>query len=120
MGLYPDAIIYLEAGLKGTKDKVLKYRLHFLLAQLYQITKDYDKARFHYRYVAKSNAPYEFAFQSNISIVKVNSLAGKTDTRESRKNLKRMLQKIAMMLLNESMNVLLILLFSILLLKQAS
>jgi tetratricopeptide (TPR) repeat protein len=92
MGLYPDAIKYLEAGLKGTKDKVLKYRLHFLLAQLYQITKDYDKARIHYRYVAKSNAPYEFAFQSNISIVKVNSLAGKTDTRESRKNLKRMLR----------------------------
>jgi len=92
MGLYPEAQKFLEAGLKGTKDKVLKYRIHFLLAQLYVITSDYDKARIHYRYVARSNAPYEFAFQSNINIVKVNALAGKTDTRESRKNLKRMLR----------------------------
>ena len=92
MGLYPEAQKFLEAGLKGTKDKVLKYRIHFLLAQLYVITSDYDKSRIHYRYVARSNAPYEFAFQSNINIVKVNALAGKTDTRESRKNLKRMLR----------------------------
>lgn len=92
MGLYAEAVKYLEAGLKGTKDKILKYRVHFLLAQIYLQTKDYEKARNHYRTVAKMNAPYEFAFQSNIGIVKANALAGKTDTRESRKNLKKMLK----------------------------
>lgn len=92
MGLYPEAQKYLELGLKGTKDKVLKYRINFLLAQIYLITKDYEKARNHYRTVAKMNAPYEFAFQSNIGIVKANALAGKTDTRESRRNLKKMLK----------------------------
>lgn len=92
MGLYNEAQKYLEAGLKGTKDKILKYRINFLLAQLYLITKDYNKARSHFRTVSKMNAPYEFAFQSNIGLVKANALAGKTDTRESRKNLKKMLR----------------------------
>ena len=92
MGLYKEAQNYLEAGLKGTKNKILKYRIHFLLAQLYLQTKDYDKARNHYRSVVKANSPYEFAFQSNIGIVKTNSLSGKTDTRESRRNLKKMLR----------------------------
>jgi len=92
MGLYTEAQKYLEAGLKETKDKVLRYRIHFLLAQIYLLTKDYEKARQHYRTVSKLNAPYEFAFQSNVGIVKTNALAGKTDTRESRKNLKKMLK----------------------------
>jgi tetratricopeptide (TPR) repeat protein len=92
IGLYTEAQKYLELALKGTKDKVLKYRINFLLAQLYLLTKDYDKARDYYRIVSKMNAPYEFAFQSNIGIVKANNLAGKTDTRESRKNLKKMLK----------------------------
>ena len=92
MGLYKEAQKYLEAGLKGSKDKILRYRIHFLLAQLYLQTKDYDKARNHYRSVVKANSPYEFAFQSNIGIVKTNSLSGKTDTRESRRNLKKMLR----------------------------
>jgi tetratricopeptide (TPR) repeat protein len=92
LGLYPEAQKFLELGLAGTKDKVIQYRIHFLLAQLYLATKDYDKARQHFRKVVKTNAPYEFAFQSNIGIVKANSLSGKTDTRESRRNLKRMLK----------------------------
>ena len=92
MGLYNEAQKYLEEGLKGTKNFVLKYRINFLLAQLYLLTKDYDKSRGHYRIVAKMNAPYEFAFQSNIGIVKANTLSGKTDTRESRRNLRKMLK----------------------------
>ncbi|MFM9945831.1 MAG: tetratricopeptide repeat protein [Bacteroidia bacterium] len=92
MGLYSEAQKYLEAGLNGTKNKILKYRINFLLAQLYLLTKDYEKARNHFRTVAKMNAPYEFAFQSNIGIVKANALAGKSDTRESRRNLKKMLK----------------------------
>jgi len=92
MGLYPEAILFLEAGLKGTKNSVLKYRLNFLLAQLYLITKDYERAHAHYSKVAKSNAPYEFAFQSNVGIVKANSLSGKTVTHESRRNIKKMLK----------------------------
>ena len=92
MGLYVEAQKYLELGLKGTQSHVLKYRINFLLAQIYLITKDYDKARSHFRKVAKMNAPYEFAFQSNIGIVKANALSGKTDTRESRRNLKKMLK----------------------------
>ncbi len=92
MGLYAEAQKYLELGVAHCKDHVLSYRMHFLLAQLYVITNDYEKARLHFRKVTKMNAPYEFAFQSNVGIVKVNSLAGKTDTRESRRNLKKMLK----------------------------
>ncbi len=92
MGLYSEAQKYLELGVAQTNDRVLSYRIHFLLAQLYVITNDFDKARLHYRKVTRMNAPYEFAFQSNVGIVKVNTLAGKTDTRESRRNLKKMLK----------------------------
>lgn len=92
LGNYDDAQKNLEAGLKKTKNKVLKYRIHFLLGQLYLITGDYKKSAFHYRKVAHSSAPYEFAFQSNIQIVKANSLSGNSSTRESRKNLKKMLR----------------------------
>ncbi|MCC6722333.1 MAG: tetratricopeptide repeat protein [Bacteroidia bacterium] len=92
LGYYDDAQKNLEAGLKKTKNKVLKYRIHFLLGQLYFITGDYKKSAFHYSKVARSSAPYEFAFQSNIQIVKANSLSGNSSTRESRKNLKKMLR----------------------------
>lgn len=92
MGLYAEAQKHLENGVKTNRNKVLNYRMHFLLAQLYDRTKDYSKAKEHYRKVVKANSPYEFAFQSNIGIVKANSLSGVTDTRESRRNLKKMLR----------------------------
>ncbi|MCB9251799.1 MAG: hypothetical protein H6605_04990 [Flavobacteriales bacterium] len=92
MGLYKEAQKYLELGLSGTRDKTLRYRMDFLLAQLYMITEDYELAKKHYRKVVRTNSPYEFAFQSSIGIVKANALSGKTDTRESRRNLKKMLR----------------------------
>ena len=92
LGYYDQAQKNLEYGLKHTKNKVLKYRLHFLLGQLYMLTGDYKKSASHFRKVARSNAPYEFAFQSNIQIVKANILSGNASTRESRRNLKKMVR----------------------------
>lgn len=92
LGYYPEAQKYLEAGLKKTKNKVLRYRIHFLLGQLYLLSGDYKKSAYHYRKVARSNAPYEFAFQANIQIVKANTLSGNASTRESRRNLKKMVR----------------------------
>lgn len=92
LGYYPEAQKHLEDGLKKTKNKVLRYRIHFLLGQIYMKTGDYKKSANHFRKVARSNAPYEFTFQSNVLIVKTNTLSGNASTKESRRNLKKMVR----------------------------
>ena len=64
---YKDAIPFLELALSKEKDKHLEQRFGFILAQLYQKTKD-DKAAYEsYSKVIKSNPPYEMEFNARIS-----------------------------------------------------
>jgi len=65
--LYKDAIPFLELALSKEKDTSLQQRFRFLLAQLYQKTKDNKTAYELYSKVIKSNPPYEMEFNARIS-----------------------------------------------------
>lgn len=60
------AIIHLEEGLKTTRGKKNKARLHFILGQLKQEKGD-DGARKHYSEVVRLNAPFEMTFNAKIN-----------------------------------------------------
>jgi len=64
---YKDAIPFLELALTKEKDKGLQQRFGYLLAQLYQKTKDTKAAYAAYSKVIKSNPPYEMEFNARIS-----------------------------------------------------
>lgn len=65
--LYKDAIPFLELALAKEKDKNLQQRFSYILAQLYQKTKDNKTAFNLYTKVIKSNPPYEMEFNARIS-----------------------------------------------------
>ena len=64
---YREAIPFLEMALKREKNKALKIRFFYLLAQLYQQTGDKRKAHDAYSALIKKNPPYEMAFNATIS-----------------------------------------------------
>lgn len=64
---YQEAIPFLEMALEREKEKALKTRFSYLLAQLYQQTGDKRKAHDAYSALIKKNPPYEMAFNATIS-----------------------------------------------------
>lgn len=64
---YREAIPFLEMALEREKEKALKIRFSYLLAQLYQQTGDKRKAHDAYSALIKKNPPYEMAFNATIS-----------------------------------------------------
>jgi len=65
--LYKDAIPFLELALSKEKNKSLQQRFSFLLAQLYQKTRDNKASYDSYSKVIKSNPPYEMEFNARIN-----------------------------------------------------
>ena len=65
--LYKEAIPFLELALAKEKNVSLQQRFGYLLAQLYQKTKDNKTAFNLYTKVIKSNPPYEMEFNARIS-----------------------------------------------------
>jgi tetratricopeptide (TPR) repeat protein len=61
-----DAIKYLNAALEFAKKPLDKSRVHFILAQLYEISGDRTQANKHYTATLKSNAPYEMHFNARL------------------------------------------------------
>lgn len=85
---YKEAIPFLALALSKEKDKDLKQRFSFLLAQLYQKTGN-DKAAFEaYTSVIKMNPPYEMDFNARISRAQID----KGNVQSVRKDLKKMLK----------------------------
>jgi tetratricopeptide (TPR) repeat protein len=68
---YQDAIDPLTKSLKLISGKRAKYRLTYLLAQLYEKTGDSEKAITLYREVVKMNPPYDVEFNARINIAGV-------------------------------------------------
>jgi tetratricopeptide (TPR) repeat protein len=64
---YKDAIPFLELALSKETNSSLQQRFSFLLAQLYQKTKDNKAAYNSYTKVIKSNPPYEMEFNARIN-----------------------------------------------------
>ncbi len=64
---YREAIPFLEMASDKEKDKVLKRRFSFLLAQLYQQTGNKKKAYDTYSSLLKKSPPYDMAFNARIN-----------------------------------------------------
>ena len=71
--LYKDAIPFLELTLSKEKNKAMKLRFGFLLAQLYQKTGDYKSAFASYTEVIKKNPPFEMDFNARINRAQLNT-----------------------------------------------
>ena len=64
---YSSAISFLEKTLEVEKQKKLRTRYIFILAQLYEKTGDLKRASDHYAQVIKMNPVYEMAFNAHIN-----------------------------------------------------
>jgi tetratricopeptide (TPR) repeat protein len=87
---YSDALDPLEKSLSMVSGKRTRYRLTYLLAQLYEKTGDGAKATSLYSDVVKMNPPYDIEFNARINIAgvfDVNSGNPKEITRELEKML---------------------------------
>jgi len=86
---YKEAIPFLKLALSNEKDKYLKQRFGYLLAQLYQKTGDNKAAYDAFSAVIKSNPPFEMDFNSRISRAQIDQgdiTAVQKDLRKMAKN----------------------------------
>ncbi|MEI7504468.1 MAG: tetratricopeptide repeat protein, partial [Paludibacter sp.] len=85
---YKEAIPFLELALSKESNNAMEQRFGFLLAQLYEKTKDNKAAYEAFTKVIKSNPPYEMDFNARISRTQLNvgSVSG------VRKDLRKMLK----------------------------
>jgi tetratricopeptide (TPR) repeat protein len=88
---FSEAIDPLNKSLELIKGKKAKYRITYLLAQLYGQTGDGTRATAFYRKVIKMNPPYEVEFNARISIARVFDI-NSGNPKEIRKELERMLR----------------------------
>jgi len=88
---YPPALEYLLKAVRLTTKRQLKYRLNFIIAQIYQKRGMLDLASDHYRKVIKRNCPYIMAFNSKINLAKCYDAAS-GDSKQLIKRLAKMLR----------------------------
>ncbi|MBK0382745.1 hypothetical protein I5M32_07215 [Pedobacter sp. SD-b] len=67
----PEAIDHLSKAVGQTKEKYLKTRWRYILAQLQEKNGQPDKAAFNYDKIAKSNAAFEISFNANLSKIRI-------------------------------------------------
>ena len=87
---YDEAIEPLIKAIENTSGKKTKYRLAFLLAQIYEQIGDSAKAVQNYNKVIKMRIPYEVEFYAKIRLA--NILDINANTNEIRRQLERMLK----------------------------
>ncbi|HEX3006243.1 MAG TPA: tetratricopeptide repeat protein, partial [Bacteroidales bacterium] len=86
---YKPAAQKLEKALETARGKHTKLRQTYILAQLYQLLNDEQRAITHYKQVVKMNPPYEMTFNARIN------LAGLVDVdSKGNKNIKAQLYKM--------------------------
>lgn len=72
-GKFQAAAPLLEECLDKMPLRMDRFRLHFVLGQLYQELRNYEAAESHYAAVPKMNPPYAMAFQARMSQVSILS-----------------------------------------------
>lgn len=88
---YSEALDPLSKAVELVSGKRTRYRLTYLLAQLYEQTGDGTKATALYRKVVKMNPPYEVEFNARINIAGVFDV-NTGNPKEIRKELEKMLR----------------------------
>lgn len=87
-GQYKEAIPFLEITLSKEKDKYLKQRFNYILAQLYQKTGNNQAAYDAYQKVLKLNPPYDMDFNARINSIELYS----GNVSNIRKDIKKMIK----------------------------
>ena len=88
---YSEAIDPLSKSIELVSGKRTRYRLNYLLAQLFEQTGDGAKATYYYREVVKMNPPYDIEFHARINMAGVFD-TDSGDPVQIRKDLERMLK----------------------------
>jgi tetratricopeptide (TPR) repeat protein len=88
---YSEAIDPLKKSIEFVSGKRTRYRLTYLLAQLYEQTGDGTMATSYYRKVVKMNPPYDVEFNARINIAGVFDI-NTGSPREIRRELEKMLR----------------------------
>lgn len=84
------AIPFLEYALAYEKEKIQRYRLHYLLGQIHQFNGEKDKAYLNYTKVIKLSPPYETEFSARI---RQTECLGSNNKNESLRKLTTMSKK---------------------------
>jgi tetratricopeptide (TPR) repeat protein len=71
---YDDAVLMLENAIKLAPLKRNRIRWTYILAQLYEMKKNYQEALRYYVKVQKSNAGFELYFNANLNRIKIEGL----------------------------------------------
>lgn len=90
---YSEAVTPLTESIKSFSGKRQKYRLTYLLAQLYERLGDGEKATSYYRAVVKMNPPYDVEFNARINIAGVFDV-NSGNQEEIGRELERMLKDV--------------------------
>lgn len=69
---YAQAITYLESAIRESNKIESRTRWPFILAQLYEIEKKYEKSLSYYSKVENSNAPFEMYFNAKLGKIRIN------------------------------------------------
>jgi tetratricopeptide (TPR) repeat protein len=85
---YKDAIPFLLIAVENEQDKKQRTRFYFVLAQLYRMQHENEKATFYYSRVIKASPPFEMAFNARLNRAEAD---GK-NTEKSVKALMKMLK----------------------------
>lgn len=88
---YSEAIDPLGKSIELVKGKRTRYRLTYLLAQLFEQTGDGGRAEANYREVVKMNPPYDVEFNARINIAGVFDI-NSGNPQEIRRELEKMLK----------------------------
>ena len=88
---YSEAIDPLTKSIKLVSGKRNRYRLNYLLAQLYEKSGDASQAAYYYHEVIKMNPPYDIEFNARINIAGVFDI-NSGDPQQIRKDLDKMLK----------------------------
>jgi Tfp pilus assembly protein PilF len=88
---YTEAVAPLTSSLELIKGKRNRYRLSYLMAQIFERNGDAAKATSYYRAVIKMNPPYEVEFNARINIAGVFDI-NSGNPREIRRELDRMIR----------------------------
>lgn len=67
---YNEAVKYLKSALLTSKDKNTKVRAMFILGQIYEYQKDYDRALEQFNAVIKKHPNYEMTFEAKMNLAK--------------------------------------------------
>lgn len=87
---YAAAIPQLEKAIANTKNKRVKTRWYYILAQLYEQINDKTKASEYYALVLKKNPTYEMAFNAQINRALMFDVASGGNSADLKKTLRKM------------------------------